>query len=346
MKKNIYNIVWADDEIDDILDEVMLEDLKEEGFKVVGKAHDGEELGAILDQVPHVDAVIVDANFNSTGERVSSERDTSGLNAAMGIFNYKYRKKVPFFLFTGRTEELLKKVYSHDPTFLRTFPRRKRWFSKTLQEEYKEMLSAIKETVEEKAKPDFIIRNRYQEELNACRFVDDETYDFVLKFLICDYEGTFSEIKEPFASARKIVERVFDKCQKWNLIPPIASDINGTAHYFLFGKYGKKAPESPKEYKYIYQMNTSIMSKPLAKAFRDVITIIQDGMHNKEKMEFKVHDYYIKTNDTLLLKSVLFILIDFIKWFATTCLKYQNPIINEQTLWSKCEEENDITTQE
>ena len=83
-------------------------------------------------------------------------------------------------------------------------------------------------------------RNRYQEELNACRFVDDETYDFVLKFLICDYEGTFSEINEPFVSARKIVERVFDKCQKWNLIPPIASDINGTAYYFLFGKYGKK----------------------------------------------------------------------------------------------------------
>lgn len=76
----------------------------------------------------------------------------------------------------------------------------------------------------------------------------DETYDFVLKFLICDYEGTFSEIKEPFVSARKIVERVFDKCQKWNLIPSIASVINGTAHYFLFGKYGKKTPESPKGY--------------------------------------------------------------------------------------------------
>ena len=93
-------------------------------------------------------------------------------------------------------------------------------------------------------------------------------------------------------------------------------------------------------------MNTSIMSKPLAKAFLNVITIMQDCSHNKGKMELNVHDYYIKTNDTLLLKSVLFILLDFIKWFATTCLKYQNPIINEQTLWSKCEEENDITTQE
>ena len=83
-------------------------------------------------------------------------------------------------------------------------------------------------------------RNRYQEELNACRFVDDETYDFVLKFLSCDYEGTFSEIKEPFVSARKIVERVFDKCQKWNLIPPIASDINGTATISCWENMGKK----------------------------------------------------------------------------------------------------------
>lgn len=57
-------------------------------------------------------------------------------------------------------------------------------------------------------------------------------------------------------------------------------------------------------------MNTSIMSKPLAKVFLNVITIMQDCSHNKGKMELNVHDYYIKTNDTLLLKSVLFILID------------------------------------
>lgn len=42
-------------------------------------------------------------------------------------------------------------------------------------------------------------------------------------------------------------------------------------------------------------MNTSIMSKPLAKAFLNVITIMQDGSHNKGKMELNVHDYYIKT---------------------------------------------------
>lgn len=34
-------------------------------------------------------------------------------------------------------------------------------------------------------------------------------------------------------------------------------------------------------------MNTSIMSKPLAKAFLNVITIMQDGSHNKEKWSSK-----------------------------------------------------------
>ena len=43
MNTNVYNIVWADDEIDAILDEVIV-DLKENGFNIVGTAHDGKEL--------------------------------------------------------------------------------------------------------------------------------------------------------------------------------------------------------------------------------------------------------------------------------------------------------------
>ena len=50
MKKNVYNIIWADDEIDDLLDEDTIEDLKSNGFKVLGMAHDGQELELYLDQ--------------------------------------------------------------------------------------------------------------------------------------------------------------------------------------------------------------------------------------------------------------------------------------------------------
>ena len=64
MTMNVYNIIWADDEIDDILDDFTIQDLEAKGFNIVGIAHDGEELEALLDRPELIDAIIVDANFN------------------------------------------------------------------------------------------------------------------------------------------------------------------------------------------------------------------------------------------------------------------------------------------
>ena len=58
-------------------------------------------------------------------------------------------------------------------------------------------------------------------------------------------------------------------------------------------------------------MNTSIMSKPLAKVFLNVITIMQDCSHNKEKMEFvikkleNVYDIKITVKNTKYLNYVI-----------------------------------------
>lgn len=77
MTMNVYNLVWADDEIDDILDSETITELESQGFKIVGLAHDGEELEALLRKPEMIDAVIVDANFNESDVEISSERDTS-----------------------------------------------------------------------------------------------------------------------------------------------------------------------------------------------------------------------------------------------------------------------------
>ena len=50
MTMNVYNIVWADDEIDDLLDSETITELESKGFKIVGQAHDGEELEALLNK--------------------------------------------------------------------------------------------------------------------------------------------------------------------------------------------------------------------------------------------------------------------------------------------------------
>ena len=63
MNTNVYNIVWADDEIDAILDEVIV-DLKENGFNIVGTAHDGKELEERLSKPELIDAVIVALQYH------------------------------------------------------------------------------------------------------------------------------------------------------------------------------------------------------------------------------------------------------------------------------------------
>lgn len=333
MKMNVYNIVWADDEIDDLLDKETISELEVNGFKIVGQAHDGEELETLLKKPEMVDAVIVDANFNESDIQIGSERDTSGLDYARGLYLHTYNKKIPFFLFTNRSDELLRDIYKHNPKFLEDFPRHKRWFNKSGQGEYNELFESIKRTVDEQKSVNFIIRNRYQYELNAASLFSG-TSDFIFDFLIHDYNNTLEEIKEPFVSVRRSIEKILGQCEKMNLIPPISDNTNGTAGYFLHNKYGIK--ESSGKFNYLYEMlGGDIMPKPLAQSLKYIVDITQDGAHSKKEMKLKVDEYFEKTKDVLMLRSVVYILIDVVKWFAITALSHKDSEINEQILWKK-----------
>lgn len=297
MTMNVYNIVWADDEIDDLLDDETLDELKSKGFKVVGQAHDGEELEALLNKPEMIDAVIVDANFNESDVEIGSERDTSGLDYARSLYTHKLKKCIPFFLFTNRSDELLKDIYKHNPKFLEDFPRHKRWFNKSGQGEYNDMLEEIKNTIEEMKSTSFIIRNRYKHELNAASLFNG-TSEFIFDFLVHDYENTLENIKEPFVTVRRSVEKIFGQSEKMNLIPPVSDNTNGTAAYFLHNKYGIK--DASGKLTYLYEMlGDDIMPKPLAQSLKYIVNITQDGSHSKNEMKLKV-DEYLKKQRTFL----------------------------------------------
>ena len=334
MKKNVYNIVWADDEIDDILDSDTISELEADGFNIVGQAHDGEELERLLKTPEMVDAVIVDANFNESDTNIGSERDTSGLDYARSLYIHNLKKKIPFFLFTGRSDELLREIYKHNPKFLEDFPRHKRWFSKNGKGEYNEMLEAIKQAVEEQNSASFIIRNRYQQELNAASLLSDSgTDEFLFNFLIHEYENSLGLMQEPFISVRRSIENIFGACEKLNLIPPISNNTNGVVGYFLHNKYRVIDPTTGK-YNYLYEMlGDDIMPKPLAHSLKYIVDITQDGAHSKNEMRLNVYEYFERTKDVFMLRSVVYILIDIIRWFAKTALLHNDTEINELTLW-------------
>ena len=334
MNMNVYNIVWADDEIDDILTEYVVDDLKNAGISIIGIAHDGRELESVLSDIANIDAIIVDANFNETSKPIESERDKSGLDYARSLYIHKLNRSIPMFIYTNRTEEMLRDMFRDNPAFFEDFPRHKRWFSKNSQNEQDEMINAIKKEVDERKTTAFVIRNRYREELNAA-YLNEEIYVFVYDFLIREYDNTLSEMDEPFIKVRRSLEKMFSICEKWNIIPPVSEDMNGTANYFFYKQYSKK---EGKVYVKEYEMlNKTIMPMPLARSLKYIVDIVQDGAHSKDGLKLDVDKYFKKTKDTFLLRSVVHILIDCLRWFALTILNYQDEEINALSLWEKIE---------
>lgn len=325
MSENVYNIIWADDEIDNLYDDLTRDELSEKGFNVIAIAHNGLELEEALDRASIVDAVIIDANFNEAQVSTNNERDTSGLDYARSLYTIKYHKKIPFFLYSARSEELLNDIYKNNKLFLEDFPRNKRWFSKTIAKEFNEMLEAIKKEVNLLNTSSFIIRNRYHDELMAASIIDKQ--DTMLNFLICDYEDTLLTIEEPFVQLRRIIETIYDKCQRLKLIPPIADDVNGTTNFLFYNNYRKGNIDK-------YKMTCPIMKKPLAQSLIYVVNLTQDGAHSKGNLKLDVDYYYKSTKDTLMLRSVLYIIIDVLKWFGITALNNRDVEVN-QTRWEE-----------
>lgn len=333
MKTNVYNVIWADDQIDTLLDEIALMNLDKEQINVICRAHNAQELEeALTVNRNKVDAVIVDANFNETANDVGSDRDTSGLDYARFLYKNTLEKKIPFFLFTGRTDDMLWEKYKDNPSVLQEdFPRHQRWFNKS--GEFRQMLEKIREVVNEYQSPEFVVRNRYRYELNSATLIDG-AYDFLFEYLLHEYNGTLEEIHEPFISVRRTIEKMFTLCENMSIIPPISSDTNGTAAYFFHHSYRPADKE-------LYRMSEpyeNIMKKPLASALRFIVNIVQDGAHSKKGLTLDVDKYYLDTKDTFLLKSVVCILMDLVQWFALTALAIHEKKMNPDVFWENTEE--------
>ena len=283
MSTIVYNLVWADDEIDIILDEDLKKTLRNKGFEVIDKAHNGIELKNILDEYKNknkIDAIIVDANFHESNNVPRNQTDTSGLTYAR--FLKRDHETIPMFLFTGRPEDTLRYLYRDNiEDFERDFPRKIRWFEKG---ERNELLKAIKKTVDEMRTPAFVVRNRFSKELKAAEAVSKDAYNFIFDFLQRERESEekLKEIIEPFNTMRKILEEILQGCISKEFIPPI-DEFNGIGYYFLNGEHDKGG------IKYKMIENFRIIPKPIASILRNMIFIVQDGSHNlKEKKKDKI----------------------------------------------------------
>ena len=108
MEKNICNVIWVDDDIENICPETGMKglkrELKEYNIEVIGKARTYLEFKQLMDICKdRVDAVITDANFNDVSPAVTHDKDFKGLIKMMGVIeSYNERRYIPFYLYLHR----------------------------------------------------------------------------------------------------------------------------------------------------------------------------------------------------------------------------------------------------
>lgn len=315
METNVYNVIWADDEVDMYYRDVIVQKtLEKVGVHIIDVAHTSTELREKLSEYEDiVDAVITDGNYDKRKTSdIEESRTTSGLVDTISLIKEFNRKRIiPFYLYTGKGKMLQERFTDGE---LEYFEKRDRIFEKGT---FKELLKRICIDVEAINSPSFRIRNKYAAEFKAASLIDEATENLERGLLYLYEENAWKNTQDYFNPARKIVERIKGSCCKMNLLPPHLS-LNVMSKLFSgISECG-------------YWLKEPLMEKPLAESLHFFLKITQDGSHDDDDMSLNVDQYVRETKNINLYRTVLYIAMDLLLWHKRMHEKYSD---NHERLW-------------
>lgn len=303
----LYQIIWADDEIDALLDETSKALLSKQHVDVV-KCNNAAMLEEKLKNVSlRIDAVVIDANFTARDFAPSSETVVSGLRRAMMLIG-EYRQ-IPFYLYTQRVnlfdfvdEDELSYFKDNDAIFLKgngLLP----------------LLDRIKSDVDKISSVDFLIDNHYKKELLCCKVFDKlcnvDSYSLIRSLLIKSQENDLQSPEKHFNEFRKLLEKMRDAASNFGIVPKGLS-LNDFSKFLCRHKDSK------------YLLYDDIFPKPLYAILFYVIRLTQDGSHNEEDLQYGVSQFVSERHDVLIIRSILFAVIEIITWFTRYVKEHPN----------------------
>lgn len=294
----LYQIIWADDEIDALLDENSKALLSKQHVDVV-KCNNAAMLEEKLKNVSHrIDAVIVDANFTARDFTPSNETIVSGLRKAMMLIGeYKH---LPFYLYTQRIN--LSDLVDEDE--LSYFKDNNAIFFKG--NGLLPLLDRIKNDVDKINSAEFQIDNQYKKELEYFQIFDKlcdaKSYNLIRELLVQSREGSLTGTEKYFNQFRsEILENMNAKAAHFGIVPEGLSLNNFSL--FLCSKAEK------------YKLNEEVLPKALHMIMQYVVRLVQDGSHKRANLQYEVHQFVSENKDTLIIQSLLFAIIELISWF-------------------------------
>ena len=293
-----YRIIWADDEIDALLDETCKAFLSKQHVEVI-KCNNAAMLEEKLKNVNHrIDAVIVDANFTARDFTPSDETVVSGLRKALMLIG-EYRH-IPFYLYTQRVnlsdlvdEEELSYFRDNNAIFFKG--------------DMLPLLDRIKNDVDKTNSAEFQIDNQFKEELLCCKTFDKQcngdSYRLIRSLLIKSQENDLQGAEKHLNEFRTLLENMNTVASNFGIVPKGLS-LNDFSK-FLCGHNDSK-----------FILNDDILPKSLYEILRYVIRLTQDGSHDKPDLQYEIRRYIYETHDVLIIRSILFAVIEIISWFT------------------------------
>ena len=298
----IYRIIWADDEIDALLDENSKALLSNQHVEVI-KCNNAAMLEEKLKNVNHrIDAVIVDANFTVRDFTPSNETVVSGLRKAMMLIGeYKH---LPFYLYTQRVnlsdlvdEDELCYFKDNDAIFFKSnglLP----------------LLDRIKNDVDNYNSAAFQIDNLFKKELNYFQIFDKQcnakSYNLIRELLIQSREGAligtekyFNQFRSEILENMKVVATHFG-------IAPEGLSLNDFSRFICLKEVEVKDEK--------HKLNKEVLPRALHLLMGHVVMMVQDGSHKRD-IRYGVHQFVSENKDTFIIQSLLYAIIELISWF-------------------------------
>lgn len=312
MSQSVYNILWADDEIETITKALFFEqNLKASHINLLGTATNAEDLEALMKKYDgQVHAVVIDANFNRKKlldmQEEGSRKDFSGLRYCAIRLIPDYSASIPFFLYSQRGAEELRKACEEGDE-LEYFLREENldnWIPKG--KGTKALYPKIIEKVDLMNSPEYQIAQRFHRELQIAKRIP-KAEKLLLEGLRLAYVDDISDVsvEDLFNPLRKLVERIMAACRREKILPKIGS-LNQFQRFL-----------SNREVNPFKLLKTDLMPKALAHAFEFFLDITQDGSHgDDEALELGVDNYVSQMKSQNLFQAVLHIAMDILLWYG------------------------------
>ncbi len=293
----MYNVLWIDDEHENMKGFKTLASIKGIALKPFKSAYSG--ISELQSDYHNYDAVLLDAKF------LENEDDASGTEDLMNLGIVKdailtLPKKLEYFIFTGQAENYQQDIFKAIAAS---------YYKKGLEEETEKLLNALVTACEKQ--PDYQARKLNPQifEIFDLGYLNSDTEQQVLHLIKTVNYDNPAELKGILANIRSIQEACFVKLQAIKVVPDTESSFNKIM-WHLSGSKSKNSNwvVTTEEYQ------TSEIEN-LHKWIHYTCGTFIHHLESKHYDGYQISPYAVK--------SLKYGILEILMWFKLTCKKYQ-----------------------